>query len=288
MQHELDVYGMQGGTIRRGSGFSVRSLSSILRICAISALACLAFRLASPLELTAQISSPTVDSGRGVDSVMLADSIARADSIRRAADTVQPELRLGVQGGFVTTSASVHDIDLEPENRSGFHAGVRAEMEFVYPVFFLIELEYAQRGLRSSYTTQSGFDVQEEYRFNYLDLPILYRAEIPIAEKHALSLAFGVNLGFVLTRSQVTTIENVDTVRSLDASIENFDYGLEGRIGWTFSATPKVRLYTDLRYLHGLQNILILASLNDDRSWKSRSIFASLGVTYQLQRSIRR
>lgn len=222
------------------------------------------------------------------DSVWVADSIARLDSIRMAADTIQPELRLGMQVGGLTTTASLENIDLEPQARTGFQVGIRGEMEFAYPVFFLVELEYAQRGLETSYETRSGIEIQEKYHFNYLGVPIIYRMGVPIAGRHELSFGLGVNLNFLVASSQIIQIGEFDSVNTFVEGIESFDYGIEGRVGWEYPINEKLRVHADFRYLHGLQNILILASLNDDRSWKSRSSYLTVGFTYQLQRSIRR
>lgn len=253
-------------------------------IMSCSLLFCLLFLLSSvlPLTATAQSSGPdtpfTLIAG---DSLSLADSLALAD-------TVQPELRVGLFGGPISTTAAVKELPLEPQRRTGLHAGVRAEMEFGYPIYFLVEFEYAQKGIRSSYTLPSGPIVEEDFLLDYLDVPIMYRVGIPVAERFSLSAGFGAHVSFLLSRNRILRIADLDSASSIDRGLEKFDFGLEGRVGGEFRFSPKWGLTADFRYLHGLQNILILEpNRTDNRSWKSRSLFFSAGVMYRLQRSIR-
>ena len=85
------------------------------------------------------------------------DSVARAilDSLILA-DSMQPQLRVGIFSGTSFSSAHVEYIPLAPEMKYGFHGGLRAEMEFAYPVYFLFEAEYTQRGLHSEYGSNGG------------------------------------------------------------------------------------------------------------------------------------
>lgn len=241
----------------------------------------------SALALVAQPGEPDLIPSEPDTTALHTDSLSAADSLALA-DTVQPELRVGAFGGPLFTTATVANIPVNPMTRTGLHAGIRAEMEFGYPIYFLVEFEYAQKGIRSTYVLTSGTMIEEEFFFNYLDVPILYRVGIPITSRFSLSGGFGGHVSLLLSRKHVLRIGEVDSTISIERGLENFDFGIEGRIGGEFALAPKWGLTADLRYLHGLQNILILEpTRRDERSWKSRSLFFSAGIMYQLQRSIR-
>ncbi len=247
----------------------------------------LLFLLSSFLPLAAQPSGPDTPPADTTFAPVAGDSLSLADSLALA-DTVQPELRVGLFGGLISTTAAVKELPLEPQRRTGMHAGVRAEMEFGYPIYFLVEFEYAQKGIRSSYTLPSGPVVEEDFLLDYLDVPIMYRVGIPVAERFSLSAGFGAHVSFLLSRNRILRIADLDSSSSIDRGLEKFDFGLEGRVGGELRFSPEWGLTADFRYLHGLQNILILEpNRTDNRSWKSRSLFFSAGVMYRLQRSIR-
>lgn len=203
-------------------------------------------------------------------------------------DTTQPEVRIGPFGGWNSTNARLENVDLVPQPRTGYHIGLRTEIDFGYPIYFLVEFEYAQKGIRTSYEHSTGVIVHEDFRFNYLDVPLLYRIGLPVAGHVSVSAGFGAHISLILSHDKVTRIGENVAVTQVEKGLEKFDFGLEGRIGGEYSLTRKLSLTADLRYLHGLQNILILhPSQVDTRSWKSRSMFLSLGLMYQLQRPIR-
>lgn len=158
--------------------------------------------------------------------------------------------------------------------------------------FFLIEFEYARKGINSSFVSDNDVIRKEQFKFDYLDIPILFRVETPILEEIGvedckLSAGFGAHIGLLLSSTRITKIGEQEIEQSLDDGLENFDFGIEGRAGFIYNILPRWDLTADLRYLHGLQNIIILSVDTEDRSWNSRSFFVSAGVSYQLQRSIR-
>ncbi|MCB0711191.1 MAG: PorT family protein [Ignavibacteriae bacterium] len=204
------------------------------------------------------------------------------------ADTMQPQLRMGVFSGISFSSAHVEDIPVVPQTKSGFHGGIRTEMEFAYPIYFLFEIEYAQRGINSENVTTGGATFQESFQFNYLNFPILFRLGIPITSSFEVSAGFGAVPSALLTRTQSIRFEDSDTSMNVSEGLEEFDFGLEYRFGLEYHLSSYHSLTFDGRYLHGLQNLLILSPTEqDDRIWKNRSLSFSLGIMYQLQRSVR-
>lgn len=215
----------------------------------------------------------------------------RTDSL--AADTLiyvdssQPRFRAG---GFIGPSAStalLQDVPLEADLSPGFFVGLRGELEFASPLYFLLEFEFVDRRL---YATPShpGTVTKNDFHFYYFQFPILFQFHIPTGRGPRVTTGFGAVPSIVLGRKQVIGNEMRDTTLSLDTGVQNFDFGFELRVGTEWSLTPISSLTVDLRYLLGLQNILILATREDPRVWKARTLGLSLGWVYQLQRPIYR
>ena len=208
-------------------------------------------------------------------------------------DTSQPELRLGLFTGAQVSNAegqNLNELDIHPESRSGFHVGARIEMEFTHPLFLLLEVEYAQKGIRSSYVSNSGVLREEEFKLNYVDIPLLLVFKFPLVSDFALSTGVGAHMSFESSQVLVTQIADQQVRQEL--GLQGFDFGLEGRAGLIYSVHPQWDITADFRYLHGLQNLLttqgvVLGSKQDELVWKSRSMFVSAGISYELQRSIR-
>lgn len=217
--------------------------------------------------------------------------VSVAKSMITLPDSSQPELRVGMFAGVQTSDArgkNLDDLSIYPENRTGFHLGARVEMEFTNPLFFLLEVEYAQKGIRSSYLS-SGVTREEEFKLNYIDIPLLLICKFPLSKKLAFSTGVGAHMSFETSQILVTKIADQQVRQEL--ALEGFDFGLEGRAGLVFKVHPKWDVTADFRYLHGVQNLLIIptvvANSNEEFSWKSTSMFVSAGVSYELQRSIR-
>lgn len=236
-------------------------------------------------ELHAQSKKQIFEALPGVGTI----SVGNTMLFEMTADSSQPELRVGFFAGGQSSSAVVRNLEAEinPTPRGGFHVGARLEMEFADPLFLLVEFEYARKGINSSFKSANGITRNETYKFDYLDVPILFRGEIQLDEKTKLAAGLGTHVSLLLSSTRVTRIAEAESQENLDDGLENFDFGIEGRAGFIYNLLPRWDLTADLRYLHGLQNIIILSVDTRDRSWNSRSFLVSAGVSYQLQRSIR-
>ena len=203
---------------------------------------------------------------------------------------MQPQLRVGLFSGASFSSAHVENIPVWPQSngKGGFHGGLRAEMEFAYPVYFLFETEYSQRGVHSENTTPAGTTYQEQFNFSYLNFPILFRVGIPLQQNLELSAGFGAVPSLLLSRTQSIRVYDADTSFNIEKGLEVFDFGLEYRLGVEYHLSPYHSMTLDGRYLHGLQNLLILSPTErDNRLWKNRNLSFSFGVMYLLQHSVR-
>lgn len=202
-------------------------------------------------------------------------------------DSSQPRVRGGFFAGPAASTAHLRWDPLDAELGPGYFGGIRAELEFAHPLYFLLELELFNRGL---YTTpnQGGSITDHDFLTLYLQFPLIFQVHVPIDNGPILTAGVGAVPGIVLSRKQVLRDGTREATIPIDSGLQNFDFGVEFRFGSQWSVGRQGALSVDFRYLLGLQNILILASRDDPRVWQSRTLGLSIGWIYQLQRPIYR
>ena len=222
---------------------------------------------------------PVIGASLRSDTVMV-DSLIIVDSS-------QPRVRGGFYAGPAASTAHLRWDPLDAELGPGYFGGLRAELEFAHPLYFLLELELFNRGL---YTTpnQGGSITDHDFLALYLQFPLIFQFHIPIDNGPILTAGVGAVPGIVLSRKQVLRDGTREATIPIDSGLQNFDFGVEFRFGSQWSIGRQGAVSVDFRYLLGLQNILILASRDDPRVWQSRTLGLSIGWIYQLQRPIYR
>lgn len=202
-------------------------------------------------------------------------------------DSSQPRVRGGFFAGPAVSTAHLIWDPLDAELGPGYFGGIRTELEFAHPLYFLLELEIFNRGL---YTTpnQGGSITDHDFLTLYLQFPLIFQVHFPFDNGPILTTGVGAVPGIVLSRKQILRDGAREATIAIDSGLQNFDFGVELRFGSQWSVGSHGALSVDFRYLLGLQNILILASRDDPRVWQSRTLGLSIGWIYQLQRPIYR
>lgn len=251
----------------------VRLLKKIARGLLLSTSAWLACSVTSSADL---IGFPISGDSLLVDSLIYVDSS-------------QPRLRVGGFTGPGVSTAMLESLPLEPGLAPSFSIGIRTEMEFTDPLYFLFEMEFTNRRLYSESTPPTaGGVLTQKFSFDYLQFPLLFQVQIPIGSTVKMTTGFGATPSVLLSSSRRLSDGFNDTLLAIEKGLEQFDFSLDIRTGAEFSLTEKTSLTLDLRYLHGMQNLLILAPGDDPRRWKARSLGVNIGWIYQIQHPIYR
>lgn len=222
-------------------------------------------------------------------ALSLPDSLLLADSIVIPVDSAQPEFRLGGTMFAGVSTAHVEELPIDPGLAPVLGLGIRSELEFAAPLYFLFEIEFASRRIDSESTfPTTGRELRQEFVFTYLQFPMLFQVSLPVTATFDIIGGFGVAPGILLSSSQTLSDGVSDTTLAIERGLEQFDFSLDVRLGAEFALTPHSGLVVDLRYLLGMQNLLILAPGEDPRVWKGRSFGLTIGWMHQLQRPIYR
>ena len=176
---------------------------------------------------------------------------------------------VGVKGGasFATLRGDALGEDLG--YKTGFVGGIYGQAEFI-PFFTpRIEVLYVQKG--ASTDVQSG--VEGSYNIDYIEIPVLAKANLPIVSRVFPSLYVGPYIGFPVSQGVEVDDGNQD-----DLSDDPFstDYGLVIGTDVDFTLAGKA-LTLSGRYDLGLANIADDDSFAEDDDLRTSTFMVTLG-----------
>lgn len=135
----------------------------------------------------------------------------------------ETEHTIGAKVGFASSSFRGADID-DVSRRNLVTAGVFYQLAPGRGIFALQpELLYAPKG--GSYENES-LNIREDYRLEYLELPVLLKFAIPIDETIYPNIFFGPQVGFRLSETyDVSTTSGSGLTISRNPDTRGVDYG---------------------------------------------------------------
>lgn len=194
---------------------------------------------------------------------------------------VMAQAQIGIRAGLnVATVADDYEIAEEEPWRTGFNVGIATQFRAGEVFSFAPELMYTQRGFRQQYAQ----GLEREARFDYLNIPLLFRLHFGGILKGYINA--GPTVGYWLGGRQTAdvipavevsqpyeesiTFEDVDEDWAYDAS----RLELGGAVGAGIMLdTEGGSFLIDLRYTHGFTNI---ADFPDTDNFKNRVVSVSL------------
>jgi len=156
---------------------------------------------------------------------------------------IAQDMKAGIKGGVNFSNFASLDNTEDQGNRTGFHAGVFAQL----PVseFFAVqpELTYSTKGTKADYNI-AGFEGEAKYNLNYLDIPVL--AVFKLGE--SADIQIGPYVGFLLNKKVETDI--ISRQFAPDDSFKNVDFGMSA--GFALNFDP---ISVGTRYNYGITKI---------------------------------
>ncbi len=202
------------------------------------------------------------------------------------------DMRFGAKAGIslfnTTTSFSGGGFSVEAtsDRRLGFAAGAYAIIPINDRFSFQPELMFVQKGGKMTdddfFFEDDDFFEDEggtsELIFNYLDIPLLVRFDIPVEASAAPYLTAGPVLGILLSGREKFNGEST----SIADELKSLNFGLSLGAGLAFN-----QFHVDLRYEIGLSNILDMEMEDDiddfmdfDFSVKTSGLLLTVGIAF--------
>lgn len=160
----------------------------------------------------------------------------------------QRPIRFGVIGGANITGAWGDDAE-NTDTKTGFDVGGLVQIPLGEMVTIQPEVHYTQKGFTRGLVTG-----EEERSLDYIQVPVLLRAGVPLAEGFDVDLQFGPSFGFLMSCESKTETAGTTTTVDCDESTRGFDWGIIGGGSFSWAAGPGDLLF-DIRYDLGMTEV---------------------------------
>jgi hypothetical protein len=198
---------------------------------------------------------------------------AFADDLRTWSKRLEAGLHLGADFAGIGGS-ELNDVAVDYSYRAGFTGGGTCSLRLTHVLSAQLELTFATKGFRgdTSFPSTSGTGY-----IGYLEIPLLARFGIPIAERFEPNLTLGPALGLRL--SARTTYDDGRVSPGTDR-VEPIDIGLMFGTGIAIDVGQAGALTFDVRYNLGLRNWGKNAT--SDNEAFNRAIYLTVGYRADL------
>jgi opacity protein-like surface antigen len=189
---------------------------------------------------------------------------------------------LGLQSGMGLAMVSMNQtpgaVPQNNDSRLRFNVGGYYERRFIPYVGLRVEFDYNQRGFSTSDGQGLGATTQS-YSVNYLEFPLMAKAQIPIRWFTPYVLA-GPFVGVAVARTRTDSAGGQSQDTPIDNTVNSFNFGLNFGGGATFEVVRHFNLELGIRYSMGLINVV--ADPLPGASVKLNSLEFMSGVAYSI------
>ncbi|WP_165396090.1 porin family protein [Flavobacterium sp. J27] len=149
----------------------------------------------------------------------------------------------GIKGGLNYSTVTKGDFNEGADPRTSYYIGFFGEVPIVRNVLSLQpEIIYSRQGFENNYTTILGSTYTQEYRIDYINLPIL--AKIHIGS--VFSIEAGPQFGFKINE-KIKTNDNA----TVNNDVNSFDTALAGGVSFNID-----NFLISARYTYSLKEVI--------------------------------
>lgn len=169
----------------------------------------------------------------------------------------------GVKGGinFANMSLNGGGLTVSPGNRTAWTVGAFVDVPVAKQLAFQPEVLYARKGAATSLdlTDIGGTSATATIKLDYIDVPLLFRVDVPTRGTVVPYAYAGPNVGFLLSAKAVATASGgAPQEQDIKSDTRSTDFGIAFGGGVRFG-----RMLLDARYVMGLQNIVDSPTANE-------------------------
>ena len=195
-----------------------------------------------------------------------------------AVDADAKKMYAGVKGGVNMADFGGDDAPGNSSTRTGFSGGAFYGIDVNDQFGVRGEVNYVQKGAEGDVQAEDGDTHDGTYKLDYVEIPVLFLANIPAGDKFAFSIFAGPTFAFNTTAE--VEIPSHNETEDLSSIIKSFEFGaaVGGGIEYMLSSFS---IIADVRYSLGASTV------SDDGSGesidvKNRGIGIMAGVRFPL------
>lgn len=156
------------------------------------------------------------------------------------------KIKLGVKAGLNISSLTSDKNELDSSDKTGFTAGVMAEIPLAKNFSIQPEVLYSQQGMKFSY---SDIDVENSHykstiELNYLNIPVMLKYYVV----KGLSVQAGPQIGILLKASNKYQDNFLGYENQETFSLSDYASGIDTSVNFGLGYQFKNKFYADARY----------------------------------------
>ncbi|KAF2336969.1 porin family protein [Flavobacterium daemonense] len=171
-----------------------------------------------------------------------------------AAVTAQTEkVKLGVKAGLNISNLTFDENAVNSSSRTGFAAGLMAEIPLAKNFAIQPELLYSQQGMKFSYSDPdvTNSDYKSTVKLNYLNIPVMLKYYVA----KGFSLQAGPQIGILLKanneyQDNFLGYENRETL-----NLSDYSTGIDTAVNFGLGYQFQNKFYADARYTISYSNV---------------------------------
>lgn len=189
-------------------------------------------------------------------------------------------LSFGLTAGFGHSQLSIENNQFDDKFYPSYNAGAKLVYSFVSHWGVSADIKFSGEGGKIAGRDALNNQHQYKYRANYIRIPV---QGIYFFGKYGdvirPKISFGPSVGYLLGGKTSPQVNGVKTGDLKTKEIFNdFDFGLNGAVGFNYRLGGNKWLNADIAYYHGLSNI----SKGASSDFKNKNIGINIGVTLPL------
>lgn len=204
-------------------------------------------------------------------------------------------LEIGVQAGGAlstfhgNTGAITRGGSLDYQRREGFHAGAFVSIPLNTVLSVRPGLTYVQKGASVDDTRPFGVgssdpvDVQENYEFSYLQLPVLFETRLPAVRSLQSYLVLGPSVG-VNIQKNIERNEDVQTEAIPESEVNTLEVGIIGGVELGYEVRGLGTVTLGAHYDLGVNQIIpddeAAAEKGKEAEFRNGALTLSLGYRF--------
>lgn len=161
--------------------------------------------------------------------------------------TAQTEkIKIGIKAGLNISSLTFDESELESSKKTGFTAGVMAEIPLAKNFAIQPELLYSQQGMKFSYSDAevSNSHYKSTVHLNYLNIPVMLKYYVA----KGFSVQAGPQIGILLKANNNYQDNFLGYENREDFNLKEYSNGIDTSVNFGLGYQFKDKFYADARY----------------------------------------